>query len=97
MCSSRSSATQVSLSEPYAVNTKTQAADGSNPVGTLEAMLPIGIKPVSIKLDKEGMCPTHLDEVLSSWSTEQGPKPKLVIVVPTGKSSWIVRSTLDRF
>lgn len=50
-------------------------------------MVPQGVKPIPVRLDHEGMDPHAMDEILTNWSTAaQGPKPRTVIVVPTGQN-----------
>ncbi|KAL8949927.1 MAG: hypothetical protein Q9222_003994 [Ikaeria aurantiellina] len=54
----------------------------------LETALPLGIKPLGIKMDEEGLLPSHMDEILSNWSeSERGAKkPFLLYTVPTGQN-----------
>ncbi|KAF3934267.1 hypothetical protein ABW19_dt0201695 [Dactylella cylindrospora] len=48
----------------------------------------LGVDAVGIKMDSEGMIPSHLDEVLSNWDEKarNSPKPFLIYLVPTGQN-----------
>ncbi|KAL8732690.1 MAG: hypothetical protein Q9166_002666 [cf. Caloplaca sp. 2 TL-2023] len=54
----------------------------------LEIAAPLGVKCVGIKMDAEGLLPSRLDDILSSWSdSERGArKPFLLYTVPTGQN-----------
>jgi aromatic amino acid aminotransferase I / 2-aminoadipate transaminase len=53
----------------------------------VEKATPLGIKVVGVKIDKEGMLPDDVDQVLLDWdgSERDGPKPFLFSSVPTGQ------------
>ncbi|KAI4205622.1 MAG: hypothetical protein LQ346_001406 [Caloplaca aetnensis] len=54
----------------------------------LETAHPLGIKPLGIKMDKEGLLPSHMDDILTNWSeNERGArKPFLLYTVPSGQN-----------
>ncbi|KAF3907096.1 hypothetical protein ABW21_db0202306 [Orbilia brochopaga] len=54
----------------------------------IEAGNGLGIKAVGIRMDSEGMIPSHLDEVLSNWDEKarNAAKPFLIYLVPTGQN-----------
>lgn len=55
----------------------------------VETAAPLGVKCVGIKMDAEGLLPSHMDSILTSWdsSTRGGaPKPWLLYTVPTGQN-----------
>ncbi|CED85216.1 Aromatic amino acid aminotransferase and related proteins [Phaffia rhodozyma] len=55
--------------------------------GTVASMGPQGLNPVVIPLDDEGMIPSILDEVLSTWDeSKRGRKPKVLTAVVTGQN-----------
>lgn len=55
--------------------------------GTLSALEPMGIKPVAVALDAEGIIPDEMDRILSAWDeSKQGKKPRVVLTVPTGQN-----------
>ncbi|KAI4139924.1 MAG: hypothetical protein L6R39_006047 [Caloplaca ligustica] len=54
----------------------------------LETAHPLGIKPLGITMDKEGLLPSEVDRILSNWSeSERGArKPFLLYTVPSGQN-----------
>lgn len=55
----------------------------------VETAAPLGVKCVGIKMDAEGLLPSHMDSILTTWdsSTRGGaPKPWLLYTVPTGQN-----------
>lgn len=64
----------------------------------IETALPMGIKPLAIKMDADGMLATDLDEVLSNWdeSARGAPKPFLIYTVPTGQNPTASTQPLSR-
>lgn len=61
----------------------------------IESFIPMGIRPVGIKVDAEGLCPKNLDYVLSNWTDgaklsagkyDGARKPKILYTVPTGQN-----------
>lgn len=55
----------------------------------IESTNPLGIKCVGIKMDAEGLLPSHMDDLLTNWnpSTRAGvPKPWLLYTVPSGQN-----------
>ncbi|KAL8640091.1 MAG: hypothetical protein Q9228_002949 [Teloschistes exilis] len=64
----------------------------------LETAIPLGIKPLGIKMDEQGLLPTHMDHILSNWSeSERGArKPHLLYTVPTGGNPTGATQSLQR-
>ncbi|EWC45534.1 hypothetical protein DRE_05392 [Drechslerella stenobrocha 248] len=54
----------------------------------VEAGRGLGINAVGIRMDSEGMIPSHLDEVLTNWDEKarEAKKPFLIYLVPTGQN-----------
>ncbi|KAL8700648.1 MAG: hypothetical protein Q9201_005334 [Fulgogasparrea decipioides] len=54
----------------------------------LETARPMGVTPLGIKIDDEGLLPSHMDYVLTNWcESERGaPKPFFLYTVPTGQN-----------
>ncbi|KAK6537910.1 Aromatic/aminoadipate aminotransferase 1 [Orbilia ellipsospora] len=52
----------------------------------VEAGRGLGNDAVGIRMDSEGMIPSHLDEVLSKWDEKKAAKPFLMYLVPTGQN-----------
>ncbi|KAL8846339.1 MAG: hypothetical protein Q9221_008579 [Calogaya cf. arnoldii] len=54
----------------------------------LETASPLGIKCLGLKMDEEGLLPSHMDDLLTNWSpSERGAKkPFLLYTVPTGQN-----------
>ncbi|KAI4247783.1 MAG: hypothetical protein L6R40_001369 [Gallowayella cf. fulva] len=54
----------------------------------IETAAPLGVKCLGIKMDQEGLLPSHMDDLLSNWSeSERGTKkPFLLYTVPTGQN-----------
>lgn len=55
----------------------------------IDTAVPLGIKPIGIKMDEQGMLPESLDETLSNWDPEQhngARRPFLVYTVPSGQN-----------
>src|SRR5437762_12266773 len=50
----------------------------------LEAMHPLQVKTVAVKMDREGMLDTDLEDILSSWDSNwyrRGRRPKVMYTV----------------
>ncbi|KAI1178694.1 aromatic amino acid aminotransferase-like protein [Nemania sp. FL0916] len=54
----------------------------------LETMIPLGIKVVGVPIDEQGLLPTALDEMMSSWdeSARGVKKPTVLYTVPSGQN-----------
>ncbi|KAI9735656.1 MAG: Aromatic/aminoadipate aminotransferase 1 [Cirrosporium novae-zelandiae] len=55
----------------------------------LETMHPLGLHPVGISMDAEGIIPSDLDDILSNWDPAAhngAQKPFLLYTVPTGQN-----------
>ncbi|XP_071118187.1 kynurenine/alpha-aminoadipate aminotransferase, mitochondrial-like [Haliotis cracherodii] len=58
---------------------------------------PLGCKPVTIKNDADGLIPSDLSNILSSWNEAvSGPWPKLLYCVPVGGNPTGANLTLKR-
>jgi aromatic amino acid aminotransferase I / 2-aminoadipate transaminase len=66
--------------------------------GTLEAALPLGIKPIGVGMDDEGLIPQKLDEILTSWDKNHHAerKPRLLYIIPTGQNPTGITQPLAR-
>ena len=64
----------------------------------IETATPLGIKIQGIKMDTQGLLPSDLDHVLSTWdvSERQAPKPFLLYTVPTGQNPTGATQGLER-
>ncbi|WWC92019.1 uncharacterized protein L201_006973 [Kwoniella dendrophila CBS 6074] len=53
--------------------------------GLLSPAATLGINCLGVPLDKEGLIPEALDEILTNWDEKErgGPRPKMLLVVPT--------------
>ncbi|KAI9680036.1 MAG: Aromatic/aminoadipate aminotransferase 1 [Caeruleum heppii] len=55
----------------------------------LETALPMGVRAVGIEMDKEGLLPTSMDDILTNWNPAAyrgAPKPWLLYTVPSGQN-----------
>lgn len=55
----------------------------------IETAAPMGVRAIGIKMDAEGLIPSEMDHILSTWdpSAQNGSsKPKLLYTVPTGQN-----------
>ncbi|KAL8776794.1 MAG: hypothetical protein Q9213_008131 [Squamulea squamosa] len=54
----------------------------------LETASPLGVKCLGIKMDEEGLLPSHMDDILNNWSESArgAKKPFLLYTVPTGQN-----------
>ncbi|XP_071118320.1 kynurenine/alpha-aminoadipate aminotransferase, mitochondrial-like [Haliotis cracherodii] len=58
---------------------------------------PLGCKPVTVKNDADGLIPSDLSNILSSWNEAvSGPRPKLLYCVPVGGNPTGANLTLKR-
>ncbi|KAJ5636087.1 uncharacterized protein N7484_009400 [Penicillium longicatenatum] len=64
----------------------------------LETAWPLGIKTLGVKMDEQGLIPTHLDELLCSWDVQArgARKPFLLYMVPTGQNPTGATQSLAR-
>ncbi|TYJ54193.1 hypothetical protein B9479_005119 [Cryptococcus floricola] len=51
--------------------------------GLLSPAATIGLKTLGVPLDREGVNATALDEMMLTWDESRGPRPKMLILVPT--------------
>ena len=54
----------------------------------VETAAPMGVKVLGVKMDEEGLLPSHLDHLLSTWDTQArgAKKPFLLYTVPSGQN-----------
>ena len=54
----------------------------------METARPMGLRSVGIKMDAEGLLPTHMDQVLAEWDAvaRGGRKPRVLYTVPSGQN-----------
>lgn len=64
----------------------------------IEAAAPMGVRCASVAMDRGGMLPSSLDDVLTNWDASKrgGPKPYLVYTVPTGQNPTGSTQSLQR-
>lgn len=66
---------------------------------TVETARPLGVRSCGIKMDDEGLMPTDLDRILSTWDPSKwngSPKPKVIYTVPTGQNPTGATQSLER-
>ena len=54
-----------------------------------ETARPMGIQCIGVKMDEEGLLPSHLDSIISNWDPAAhngAPKPWLLYTVPSGQN-----------
>ncbi len=54
----------------------------------VETAIPLGLKMVGVKVDKEGLLPVSIDEILSNWDVKArgAQKARLLYTVPSGQN-----------
>ena len=55
----------------------------------VEMAMPMGVKIVGIRMDEEGLVPSHMDEILTNWSPSVrngARKPRVLYTVPSGQN-----------
>lgn len=64
----------------------------------VETALPMGVRTAAVKMDKHGMLPSALDEVVSNWDevVRGSPRPFLIYTVPTGQNPTGATQSLQR-
>lgn len=65
--------------------------------GSIAAARPSGCKRQGVAMDKDGMIPSALREILSKWDcSARGPKPKMMYLIPNGQNPTGCGMTLER-
>ncbi|KAH8891239.1 PLP-dependent transferase [Thozetella sp. PMI_491] len=64
--------------------------------GAVEAITPLGVGIQGIKMDKDGLLPEDLDQVLSNWDLSRSPKPFLLYTIPTGHNPTGITQPAER-
>jgi aromatic amino acid aminotransferase I len=54
--------------------------------GAIEAVTPLGINILGIKMDGQGLIPEDLENKLRSWDPSKGRKPSVMYIVPCGQN-----------
>ncbi|CAD0106703.1 unnamed protein product [Aureobasidium uvarum] len=54
--------------------------------GAIEAVTPLGINILGIKMDGQGLIPEDLEAKLRSWDPARGRKPSVMYIVPCGQN-----------
>ncbi|KAF5667706.1 aromatic amino acid aminotransferase I [Fusarium denticulatum] len=64
----------------------------------METFVPQGIKTFGVKMDEEGLLPSHMDHVLATWDEEArgARKPHLLYTVPSGQNPTGATQSLER-
>jgi aromatic amino acid aminotransferase I len=64
----------------------------------LETTRPMGVKIIGIKMDAEGLLPSHMNEVLSNWDpvARGAKKPCVLYTVPSGQNPTGATQSLQR-
>lgn len=54
--------------------------------GAIEAAKPLRLKLIPVPMDEHGLCPTSLEEILSTWQDTHpdAAKPRVLYTIPTG-------------
>lgn len=64
-----------------------------------ETARPMGVQCIGVKMDEEGLLPSHLDLLLSNWDPaahNNAPRPWLLYTVPTGQNPTGATQSLKR-
>lgn len=64
-----------------------------------ETARPMGVNCIGVKMDEEGLLPTHLDTLLINWDPSHhndAPRPWLLYTVPTGQNPTGATQSLKR-
>jgi aromatic amino acid aminotransferase I len=64
----------------------------------VETAAPMGVRTIGIRMDEQGLIPSHMDEILSNWdeSKRQARKPILLYTVPSGQNPTGATQGLER-
>ena len=55
----------------------------------VETARPMGVQCIGVKMDEQGLLPSHLDSIISNWDSaahDGAPKPWLLYTVPSGQN-----------
>ncbi|KXT00749.1 hypothetical protein AC578_2937 [Pseudocercospora eumusae] len=65
--------------------------------GTLQALKPLGVTPISIDMDEHGLSPSDLNTKLQTWDeTKSGRKPFILYTIPSGQNPTGITQPLSR-
>ncbi|KAI9784164.1 MAG: Aromatic/aminoadipate aminotransferase 1 [Geoglossum umbratile] len=64
----------------------------------VETAAPMGVRTIGIRMDEQGLIPSHMDEILSNWdqSKRQARRPILLYTVPSGQNPTGATQGLER-
>ncbi|KAL6690741.1 pyridoxal phosphate-dependent transferase [Trichoderma pleuroticola] len=65
----------------------------------VETAMPLGVKFIGVDMDREGMLPDSLDEILDKWNPAEhnnARKPSVLYVIPTGQNPTGTTQSLQR-
>ena len=65
----------------------------------IDAMLPVGLHPVGVRMDAEGLLPSHMDDLLSTWNPQAhggASRPRILYTIPTGHNQTGTTMSLQR-
>lgn len=64
--------------------------------GTKEAMSPLSARTIGIEMDKQGIIPKKLEDVLVNWDSSRGNKPIVLYMIPSGHNPTGVTQSSER-
>lgn len=64
--------------------------------GTVSTALLQGLNKIPITMDEEGLCPADLNRRLEQWDESQGPKPRVLYMIPSGQNPTGTTQSLSR-
>ncbi|KXT12440.1 hypothetical protein AC579_696 [Pseudocercospora musae] len=65
--------------------------------GTLQALKPLGVTPISVDMDEHGLSPSDLNTKLQTWDeTKSGRKPFILYTIPSGQNPTGITQPLSR-
>ena len=67
-------------------------------VTAIETATPVGVKMIGVEMDDQGLLPTSMDEILSTWDVQarKSPRPKILYTVPSGQNPSGATQSLER-
>lgn len=64
--------------------------------GVVEAVKPLGLNALGIRMDEAGLLPDDLDSKLRHWDVDDGPKPFVLYTIPCGQNPTGTTQTPER-
>jgi aromatic amino acid aminotransferase I len=67
-------------------------------VTAIETAAPMEVQMIGVKMDEQGLLPSSMDEILSTWDAEaqKSPRPKVLYTVPSGQNPTGATQSLKR-